>query len=368
MTIKIGEIIKKLRTANHITQDALASAVGVTPQAVSRWELEGGYPDIELLPTLADFFSVSTDELLGYKLSEREERLGEIKKELERLDEIGTVEEQISFARIALSKYPSDCEIKGKLALYNYFLWEETEEESLLLEAENLALSVLDECKDPAVCHDAITTLMTIYADSGRSEKAMEMTERLAPLKYCREFAKSCGIGDGNTEQYIQDQISKLVGALDMSLGHLAIHPDLPDDPSTWDRKIEIMNTSNRILHMIFGDNLMYNHSRLAFNYWIISTYEIAGGKREEALLSLEQMCRHAVAYDSSYQSDHGKHFTSIYTDKLIYPEPGKDFHEFKEHSNCYYMLDRLEHSRYDALRDHPRFTAVLDALQEYAR
>ena len=63
MNVKIGAIIKKLRAENRITQDTLATAMGVTPQAISRWESEGGYPDIELLPALADFFSVSIDEL-----------------------------------------------------------------------------------------------------------------------------------------------------------------------------------------------------------------------------------------------------------------------------------------------------------------
>ena len=75
MNIKIGAIIKKLRTENNITQETLATSIGVTPQAISRWESEGGYPDIELLPALADFFSISTDELLGYNLLEREENL-----------------------------------------------------------------------------------------------------------------------------------------------------------------------------------------------------------------------------------------------------------------------------------------------------
>ena len=59
MNIKIGAIIKKLRQENNVTQDTLATAIGVTPQAISRWEAEGGYPDIELLPALADFFSKS---------------------------------------------------------------------------------------------------------------------------------------------------------------------------------------------------------------------------------------------------------------------------------------------------------------------
>ncbi|MBQ4323321.1 MAG: helix-turn-helix transcriptional regulator, partial [Clostridia bacterium] len=45
MNIKIGAIIKKLRAENNITQDVLATAIGVTPQDISRWEAEGGYPD-----------------------------------------------------------------------------------------------------------------------------------------------------------------------------------------------------------------------------------------------------------------------------------------------------------------------------------
>ena len=39
MNLKTGAIIKKLRTENNITQEALAAALGVTPQAISRWEL-----------------------------------------------------------------------------------------------------------------------------------------------------------------------------------------------------------------------------------------------------------------------------------------------------------------------------------------
>ena len=71
MNLKIGTIIKQLRQQNNVTQEQLATALYVSPQAISRWESEICYPDIEFLPALADFFSVSTDELLGYKLSER---------------------------------------------------------------------------------------------------------------------------------------------------------------------------------------------------------------------------------------------------------------------------------------------------------
>ena len=65
MTIAIGNRIKTLRSARRVTQKQLAAFLGVTPQAVSRWELASAYPDVELLPAIAKYFAVSTDFLLG---------------------------------------------------------------------------------------------------------------------------------------------------------------------------------------------------------------------------------------------------------------------------------------------------------------
>lgn len=112
------------------------------------------------------------------------------------------------------------------------------------------------------------------------------------------------------------------------------------------------MEISNELYLMTYGDNLMFYHCRLAFNYWIISTYRIAQGKIEETFSSLEQMCKHAIAYDVSYKNDHGKHYSSILTDQLIYPETSKDFHELKEHSQCQYMLEHMQNNRDDVIRD----------------
>lgn len=48
--------------------------LGVSPQAVSRWEANGGYPDMELIPAIANYFNVSIDELFGYS-KDRQEKL-----------------------------------------------------------------------------------------------------------------------------------------------------------------------------------------------------------------------------------------------------------------------------------------------------
>ena len=55
MTLKIGEKIKELREKKNITQNKMAEYLGITEQAISRWENGGGYPDMELIPAISNF-------------------------------------------------------------------------------------------------------------------------------------------------------------------------------------------------------------------------------------------------------------------------------------------------------------------------
>ena len=61
----IGKRIAALRRAKGLTQDQLAERVGVTAQAVSKWENDNSCPDISILPLIAEVLGVSTDMLLG---------------------------------------------------------------------------------------------------------------------------------------------------------------------------------------------------------------------------------------------------------------------------------------------------------------
>ena len=67
--MKIGTNIKRLRQNKGVTQEALGEVLCVSSQAVSKWENGSALPDIMILPKLADFFGISIDELMGYKLN-----------------------------------------------------------------------------------------------------------------------------------------------------------------------------------------------------------------------------------------------------------------------------------------------------------
>lgn len=65
MSYTLNENIKRLRLARGVSQVALARTLGVTKQCVSNWENDNVLPSIEMLERIADFFSVTTDYLLG---------------------------------------------------------------------------------------------------------------------------------------------------------------------------------------------------------------------------------------------------------------------------------------------------------------
>ena len=64
MRLIIGEKIKQLRQEQGLTQEQLAEALNISSQAVSKWENAIAYPDITLVPAIAEFFEISCDALL----------------------------------------------------------------------------------------------------------------------------------------------------------------------------------------------------------------------------------------------------------------------------------------------------------------
>jgi transcriptional regulator with XRE-family HTH domain len=85
-TQTIGTIIAKLRKEKGVTQEELAKAAQVSTQAVSKWE-NGGVPDTDLLPRIADYFAVSIDTLFGRSLTDYGDIEGAIGKHIQGIPE-----------------------------------------------------------------------------------------------------------------------------------------------------------------------------------------------------------------------------------------------------------------------------------------
>ena len=70
MNTTLGKRIATLRHKNQLTQDELAEKLGISSQAISKWENDQSCPDISSLPLLSKILGISTDELLTGKKEE----------------------------------------------------------------------------------------------------------------------------------------------------------------------------------------------------------------------------------------------------------------------------------------------------------
>ena len=73
-----GNRIKVLRRKMNLTQEELSERLNVSFQTVSKWETNASLPDITMFPILANFFNVTTDELLGVDLVKKQAKIDEI--------------------------------------------------------------------------------------------------------------------------------------------------------------------------------------------------------------------------------------------------------------------------------------------------
>jgi len=154
--MNIGKKIKDLRIAKGITQETLAQKLGVSAQAVSRWENNAAMPDISLLPALSIYFGVRIDdffELSDEAQQERIRNMTETEEFLPRAD----FDHAERFLKDKLAMDPHDAESLITLAsLYNH------RAEGYQRRAESLCKRALDAAPTEKAGHSLLS-----YAANG---------------------------------------------------------------------------------------------------------------------------------------------------------------------------------------------------------
>lgn len=188
--MQLGKRIKELRIKNNLTQEELAEQLGVSFQAVSRWENDLTYPDITLLPILANMFGVTVDFLLDVDVMKKEAEINAIMEEYFVLLNQGKIDDNLILLEDALKKYPNCWDVKDAL-MHVYF----TKGLDLDLKEYNdkaikIANEILEKCVDDATRYSAMQTLILIYTSQNRKEldKAKQIVEKLPMMIITREW------------------------------------------------------------------------------------------------------------------------------------------------------------------------------------
>lgn len=192
MEIKLGKKIKALRKERNISQEVLAEALGISFQAVSKWENESAMPDVALIPAIASYFGVSTDELFDYNVLETEKKVMQIVDEAAKCrDENPAKAEKV--LRAGLKLFPGNGILLNNL-LYTMRSPERSEEVVTICKAliENFEGYAVDE----EIRFDALRILAETYAEMGQKKAAEECLDKL-PEIYFTKLGKTAELLDG---------------------------------------------------------------------------------------------------------------------------------------------------------------------------
>lgn len=309
--IKIGEKIRLLRKKNDVTQDRLAEHLGVTPQAVSRWESGVCYPDMNYLPSIADYFSVTMDELLCYSGTQKAARVREYLEKVDSLLDHDRIREALELLRTATAEIPSDYALQLEsarvLSLYAGLLEEgnggdraRAAMEAALTEAVSLCRRLLEDCTEESLRDETKKLLCDIYAHQLEDlPRAEEIADQLHGLSVSREIIRATMLTGEVAFSQAQRNLILFADNMWWHLYNLACVPDISGDRYSPSERIAILRKGASLFELIFEDSPLFYADRLANSYRQLSLLYLSQGQIEEALEAFEKMADYAIRYDT---------------------------------------------------------------------
>ena len=192
----LSDRIRTHRLSFGMTQEVLAEALGVSPQAISRWERGSALPDISLLPGLATLFKTTTDDLLGMDALRRESYLNDIFGRESTLRREGSLDEAIAILRDALRTYPDNTGLLSELALTLTARFEHTRERSDLAEAITISERLLASSTSDKVAVTTKVNLCYLYKIAAMPDRAANLAHTLPHIWESRELVISALTAD----------------------------------------------------------------------------------------------------------------------------------------------------------------------------
>ena len=195
-TLKLAENLIRLRREKEVTQEEVASFIGVTKASVSKWEPKQSLPDILLLPGLASYYGVTVDELLGYKPQLGKEQIQKIYHDLAAEFAEKPFEEVMDASRKLVKKYYSCYSFLLQISILwlNHYTFAEDQKSQMgiLDETVELCTHIIENCKDISICNDATVLKAIMDLQRGRPQEALDLVEDM--LSPYRLASQSSGI------------------------------------------------------------------------------------------------------------------------------------------------------------------------------
>lgn len=295
MELYISENIRKNRRESNLSQEAFAERLGVSFQTISKWERGECYPDIEMLPKIANFFGITVDALIGVDLCQEKEYVDALQEELRKCDIIRDEVALVRKAEEGLRKYPNNHLL---MAWVVYGAQNINPKRSIEL-GEYLMIN----CRNPHILNWARTELCYAYYKAGRQNDGIDSARRLPTVEQTRQAVLADLLtGEEQLSHILETDIAKACYRFKTSILKLLDRYD-PQD------QIELLKKSNAFYDIVYEceDNVsalkekVDTYIKIAEIYIHIENVNEARLNIEKALLCAEK--HDTIPYDAPRQS-----------------------------------------------------------------
>ena len=324
MNINIGKKIRELRISGNLTQNELAEALGVSSQAVSRWEIGSSYPDMELIPSIANFLGVTIDELFDCA-GERDEKINAIIDEAEKLSKYDdgrdiNIEKRLTLLRNGLSEFPRNEKLMyalaetlsnagwariGETLLYDdegYLLHDikRHAENEYWNEAIKLYEVIIATAKDPKLLNNSVHKLIQLYCNIGEYEKGLALADTMPTIDQSRELLRPWATDGSECNRYYKEAVQSLANAFATYLIQLIISKRSNLDDIVIPALSGMINYFDSLVRLgILEFCPQYIQSML-----FLSMHQWRSGLHDEAFRSLDNALVRARDYDKMLGED----------------------------------------------------------------
>jgi len=315
MNLKIGAKIKALRKRDDVKQERLADVLGVTSQAISRWESENGYPDIEYISPLANFFNVTTDYLFDHDLVEKRKKIYAYCEEFDVHRRHGkSPQERIDMMRKVIAQFPGEEQLLFRLAKALYHKWCDYGWHSRVVdgygvsdyekhrsfdsweESVEIMENLLSSSTDDEIRSECRELLAYIYGRIGETEKVLAIANKCDDMSRSKQniLANALSINGKDSVKYRQEQLMTLLDTFRWSLVSAAFNTN--DRKINNDAYIIILN----LYKLVFNDGNygFYNDSMASLYQHYTWRVLVPEERFDEAFNALECAYEHTKMFD----------------------------------------------------------------------
>ena len=362
MQNNIGKVVKRLRKERGITQEELACTLGVTAQAVSRWENCIGIPDISLLVPIVNYFNGSMDTLFSRESDGIDKQVSEL---LEKIDNDGLSHIHKNEVLVnALCQFPDHPDILYAIVQNAKFVDmlcdDKKAAEEILINALKAADTYIRTCKDANMVIRVKSDRIGLLTDLGRYTEAEQAAYEfeLPVINEHMHLSQICRKQKNYPQEitHIQESIARILGYLADEIENLG---RAYWSNGEYDKAYQVLNVDLELPNILLSKNGF--HAPLQ-NYYAIAGFEAAiclvtDKRYDEAIDLLELIFEKGIQ-----QCDHCTNRTPIDSPLFCNIDPSP-YHGEVKYDDYLYQITMRE---FEPLKGNPRYDKLVKRFNSF--